>query len=100
MLLRLEAHLHDVRAAAQRLQDVLDRVRQRSGRFADGGQALGLEALLVELGVLNRHARLQADRGEQAQLVGGVGVILHGAVDVDHADDLVAAPVRIEPSCS
>ena len=75
-MLRLEAHLDDVGPAAQGLQDVLDRVGQGGRRLADGGQPLGLRGrLLVELGVLDRQPGLQADRGEQAELVGGVGVV-------------------------
>ena len=84
-----QAHLDDIRAAAQGLQNVLDRVGQGGGGFADGGQALGLQAGLIELGVGDGHAGLQADGGQQAKLIGGVGVILDGAVDVDDADDFL-----------
>ncbi len=37
-----EAHLDDIRAAAKRLQNVLDRVGERGRCFTDGGQTLGL----------------------------------------------------------
>ena len=57
-------------AAAQGLEDVFDRVGEGGGGFADGGHALGLQLILVEFRVLDREARLHANSGEQAELVG------------------------------
>ena len=82
-----EAHLDDIRAAAKGLEDVLDRMGQRGGGFADGGETLGLKPGVIEPGVGDGHAGLQADGGQKAKLVGRVGVILDGAVDVDDAED-------------
>ncbi len=94
------AHFDQVAAAADALQNVLDVVRERGDRLADGGQTFGLHHLLVVIRIFDRERRLMGDRDHELQmflreLVGGT--LLQNAlgrergVDVDHADHIVAA---------
>ena len=48
LVLLVQAHVDQVAAAADALEDVLDVVRERGDRLADGGEPLGLELGLVE----------------------------------------------------
>ena len=48
LVLLVQAHVDQVAAAADALEDVLDVVRERGDRLADGGEPLGLELGVVE----------------------------------------------------
>ena len=96
----LHAHFDQVAAAADALQNVLDVVRERGDRLADGRQTFGLHHRLVVGRVFDRERRLMGDGDHQLEmllreLVGRA--LLQDAlrrerrVDVDHADDVVAA---------
>ena len=65
----VQAHVDQVAAAANALEDVLDVMRQRGDRLADGGKPLGLDLGVVKHGVLDRQAGLVADRDHQHQMV-------------------------------
>ena len=69
VVLLVEAHVDQVAAAADALEDVLDVVRERGDRLADGGEPLGLDLVVVEDRVLDRQARLVADGDHQHQVV-------------------------------
>ena len=71
VVLLVQAHVDQVAAAADALEDVLDVVRERGDRLADGREPLGLDLGLVELGVLDRQAGLVADGDHQHQVVLG-----------------------------
>ena len=49
LVLLVQAHVDEVAAAAEALEDVLDVVRERRDRLADGREPLGLDLGLVEL---------------------------------------------------
>ena len=69
VVLLVQAHVDQVAAAADALEDVLDVVRQRGDRLADGGEPLGLELGAGRSRVLDRQARLVADGDHQHQVV-------------------------------
>ena len=66
-----QAHLDQVAAAADALQDVLDVVRQRGDRLADGRQPLGLHHGGIVARVLDGQRRLMADGDHQLEMVFG-----------------------------
>ncbi len=86
-----EAELDDVGPAGDSLEDVLDGVGEGSDGFAGGGEAFLLDGFLVEAGVFDGHAGDLADGGEHAELVLGVGEVGDEGVDIDDAEDFVAA---------
>ena len=71
LVLLVEAQVDQVAAAADALEDVLDVVRERGDRLADGGEPLGLDLVVVEHGVLDGQAGLVADGDHQHELVLG-----------------------------
>ena len=94
-----QPHLDQIAAAANPLQDVLDVVRERGDRLADGGQPLGLHHRRIVVCVFDRQCRLMADRDHQLQMLFGefIAAAVDGRdwpaverVDVDHADDVVS----------
>ena len=66
-----QAHLEDLAAAAQALQDVLDVMRQGGDGLADGRQPLGLHHGLVVARLLDGQGRLVGDGDGQGQVVLG-----------------------------
>ena len=69
IVLLLEAQVDQVAAAADALEDVLDVMRERGDRLADGGESLGLDLVVVEDGVLDRQPGLVADGDHEHELV-------------------------------
>ena len=65
----LEAQLDQVAAAADALQDVLDVVRERGDRLADGRQPFGLDHRLVVGRVFDRERRLVGDGDHQLEVL-------------------------------
>ena len=98
----LQAHLHEVAAAADSLEDVLDVVGERGDGLARGREPLRLHHRGVVGGVLDGEGRLVADRDHQLEVVVAepplslVGRLDQGRgrVDVDQPDGVVAAPHR------
>ena len=95
-----EAHLDQVAAAADALQDVLDVVRERGDGLPDGRQPLGLDHRRVVAGVFDGERGLVPDGDHQLQVVLGefrrAALLDHllrrgRGVDVDRADHVVAA---------
>ncbi len=71
LVLFLQAHVDQIAAAADALEDVLDVVRKRGDGLPDGREPLGLELGLVKGRVFDREAGLVTDRDHQLQVLLG-----------------------------
>ena len=65
----LDAHLDEIAAAADALQNILDVVRERGDGLADGGEALGLHHLLVVIRIFDGQRRLVGDGNHKFEML-------------------------------
>ena len=101
LVLVRQPHFEDLAAALEALQDVLDVMRQRGDRLADGGQPLRLEHGLVIARVLDGQGGLVSNGDRQFEVVLGklAGRVLVDddvagraeGIEINHAQRLVAA---------